>query len=540
MIGRLLTATVVLGAAAAVAVAAARAPMPDAAGDLAAARSVATLPVAGAGPQLVCPGPETLSVPAGADPLPAGPTVLSALAGTPAGDGTGLEAPGGGAVLAPLDRTAPGAPTTPLAVTGAGGAATARQQPQTAGAWGLQARSADGAQVPLAALDQSTWTGSGELRGLTTHSCLPAQADSWLVGGGTGTLRRANLLLANPAPSVAAVSVSVLGPDGPVPTPTLAQLSVPAGGQVSVYLDAVAPGLPAMAVHVHARTGRVAATMMDSLVRGLVPGGTDDVAAAPGPATSQVLPGVSVRAPAHAGRIGPAPTAADQPGASAVRIAVPGTQDAVVRLRLLGPDGPVSPTQDVITVASRTVADVLLAGVPDGDYTVLVSSDVPVVAGGLVGRSWPGGELAGTPAGVAAQLPPAELAWVPAGQPLTTATLLALPARPGAGTLPAPSTTLTLAGADAAAAAVQVSVLGPDPVPAPVTLSADADRTAVLTVPPGATGLLLRPVGGRPVLGLVTEGADAGGPYLGVAAVPATPPQPGAVRAVEDLRLGLR
>jgi len=109
----------------------------------------------------------------------------------------------------------------------------------------------------------------------------------------------------------------VLGPDGPVGTPSGEGVVVPSGGRVAVLLDAVAPNLSALAVHVEARTGRVAATLHDELVRGLTPGGTDGVTPAQAPARRQVVPGVVV-------------ISRDQPddpaaaGATALRVAVLG------------------------------------------------------------------------------------------------------------------------------------------------------------------------------------------------------------------------
>src|SRR4051812_13381144 len=71
--------------------------------------------------------------------------------------------------------------------------------------------------------------------------------------------RGARLPLLAPPPAPAVVDVVVLGPDGPVDLPSARGLVVAAGQARAVQLDALAPGLDRLVVHVVARRGRVAA-----------------------------------------------------------------------------------------------------------------------------------------------------------------------------------------------------------------------------------------------------------------------------------------
>jgi hypothetical protein len=389
-----------------------------------------SLPLARGVSALVCPGPETLAVPEGAEAVaPGGPVLLRAMLVGPEGTSVGSFAAAAGTVgpMLPAGQAAP-APVSlrPAAGTSAGLVQTPLAK---AGPLRLDADTGDGAPPRFAVL-QSTLAPDGDLRGLTATECGEASADQWLVGGGTGDGRRGRLLLANPTSSPAVVDVTVLGPAGPVTSPAGQDVLVPAGGQQVLLLDALAPGLASTAVHVTTRSGRVTAVLHDSVLRGLVPGGVDEVAPAATPARTQWVPGVSV-----VGLPGPDGDRvlvddATAPGATAVRVAVPGADDAIVRVSLVGPSGEVElGAAGVRTVPAGTTADLPVTGVDRGVYTVLVQADVPVVAGAVVGRGSAGSEKAGTDQDPLAKAPPAELGWAAATAPLAGSRLVTLPAQ---------------------------------------------------------------------------------------------------------------
>ncbi len=141
--------------------------------------------------------------------------------------------------------------------------------------------------------------------------------------------RRARLLLANPTPAPAVVDVRLAGPKGPVDVPSGRGLVVAPGRVRAVLLDAAAPGLGQLAVHVVARSGRVTSLLHDSWLRGAVPAGTDDVLPSAAPSRHVVVPGVVVL----------------PGGAARLRVAATGSDDAVVRYHLLGPAGDVAAAQ---------------------------------------------------------------------------------------------------------------------------------------------------------------------------------------------------
>ena len=525
--------------------------------DPAPAPTALTLPVSASAAVPVCPGPQPLQAPeGGAEVAPDGPTVvrgLVAASGVLGADGTlrpggpaaarmvpllaGTRAAAGGADGA---QAASGTAADGTAFTAAAAAgvldekvADARTKAAAAGPLRLDPDRAPGSS-PVVAGTQATLVRTGDLRGLSAVSCGVATTSAWLVGGGTQEGRRARLLLANPAPSPAVASVRVLGPRGPVDTPQTAEVVVPSGAQVSVLLDAVAPGLDAMAVHVTTRSGRVAASLSDEYVRGLSPGGTDAVTAAAGPAARQVVAGMTISG-GVGGRDLPAdPTA---PGAVAVRVAVPGTSEAVVKVRLLGPTGPVDLPGAVATVPAGGVVDVPVTGIAPGVYTAVVEADVPVVAAGLVGRTRPTEGNAGgdVPDVLPSDVPVADLAWAPAVRPLAGATQVAVPA----------VTTVRARiafGALATATVVVVPVDAKGAALAPSTYTVEGGSTRAVDLPDGAAGAFVRTTLGRVYPALDLTVVDPAGTLVAV-----TPLRTGGAvvtggtrTVVEDARTGLR
>jgi hypothetical protein len=341
--------------------------------------------------------------------------------------------------------------------------------------------------------------------------------------------------------SPAVVDLTVHGPGGRVSAPGGEGVVVPASGQVAVFVDAIAPGVTPLAVHVHTRSGRVTATLYDSVLRGLVAGGDDDVPVAAPPAKTQVVPGLAIQGAEK-------PSGPDGPGATAVRVVVPGTDEGIVRVSLLGPTGVTElGSHGVITVRGGAAADIPISGVSDGVYAPVVHSDVPVVAAAVIGRASEGSETAGTAADPSGTAPPAEFGWSAATLPLTAPAVAALPAsgapsgaQPSGAGSPGLGSTLTLA-APGAAGTVLVQTLDASGSPGSArTLSVPAGGTLTVSQT-NAAGVLIRPTGHRARAALVISAADARGRMVSVIPMSATPSGPGVLPiAVEDQRLGLR
>jgi hypothetical protein len=485
---------------------------------------VRSLPLPASVPVTTCPGPQTLLAPPGAKPVqPPGPVVVSAVATGPA-------------TLGVLVPPAPGRSST------ADSAAAVRlltRSRTTAGGVRLDvARSVPGVPAPASSAVQATLGLDGDLRGLVATGCAAAVSDAWLVGGGTTEGERSRLVLSNPTPSPALLDVLVHGPDGVVKAPAGEGIVVPAGGQQVLFVDALAPDLGQAAVRVTARNGRVVASMQHSRLLGFTPGGVDDVTASAEPATTQVVPGIVVRAP----------------GRAAVRVVVPGAEEAVVRVALLGvgataqPATPIAPV--VVSVPGGAVRDVPLT-VGDGLYVAVVSSDVPLVAGALSTTTLAGGELAGTPQALGSTVPPTDLAWAPSVSPLNGAVAIAVPQFVGSDVKV--SASLVLAAPSGAAVARLRPVTAAARIGPARSVDLDEAGVEVVDLAAGTAAVLLDLVAGQSsrggpggsntsglVAALVLRADDAKGPLLAT-----VPLRPGPAQAstgpevVEDPMLGV-
>jgi hypothetical protein len=352
----------------------------------------ATVDVAPTATTLVCPGPlelpdDTLSGDSAFDRVPVAPvervtafdTVASATASlTVLGADPVALADGAGSVASP-------------------GAATV-----------LRAEPVDGEPARVAGATSSVVT-DGDLRGLSAASCARPSADVWLVGGSTELESTADLVVVNPGATPADVTVEVWGPSGPVDLANGGTFLVAPGAERVLSLPGVAAEQRRIAVRVTAAGGQVSAYLQDSQLDGFTPRGTDLVTAGTGPATTQVVPGISLVA-----------TDVDAPDAGALRLLVPGDEDATVSVRLLGPDGdvPLPGAQDLDLPAGE-VTDLSLGGLPAGGYTAVVESTEAVVAGAMIAREGEAGELDEGPrlerAWAAAATPGSGLVAVPAG-----------------------------------------------------------------------------------------------------------------------------
>ena len=250
-------------------------------------------------------------------------------------------------------------------------------------ATGPLAAGLSGSQVSLSLVEQE--------RGLSTAACWHAQDDTWLLAGGGEPGRVERLLLINPTGNPITADVEVLGVDGPVEAAGGRGLVVGAGDRKVVLLDALAPGEERPVLHVTTTGGPVIAAVGDRWLEGTLDRGLELTTPAAAPAASLVIPAV------------PAPRA-ESADSVTLRVAVPGTEEAVVQLRALTTEGPVRVANDVTNVGAGSVTDIDLGDLPEGTHAIEVVADTPVVAAAHVERR---NEEDGV----------AELAWIPAVAP---------------------------------------------------------------------------------------------------------------------------
>ena len=132
----------------------------------------------------------------------------------------------------------------------------------------------------------------GEGRGLAVASCAPPAAEHWFVGVTSLPGRIDEILLANPTPTAAIVSVAVHGPDGVVSVPGADGVVVQPGGQGSIRVDSLVQDLQAAAIHLTTTGGVVSAQLRSTAIDGLIPQGAAYLPPAGAPAELLVLPGI--------------------------------------------------------------------------------------------------------------------------------------------------------------------------------------------------------------------------------------------------------
>ncbi|MFC4910474.1 DUF5719 family protein [Actinomadura gamaensis] len=234
------------------------------------------------------------------------------------------------------------------------------------------------AEGSLAAGLAARWTTlwpSGRDRGLAATRCVKPGFDQWFLGPGPLAAEDLRLVLTNVDGTPASVDLTALSGEGPLDTLDGQGVAITPHSTRVVRIGASREGLGAvvqvardLALRVRATSGRVAAALRVRVSSGH---GIDWEPVAPAPATSLVLPGVP-----------------SGPGDRRLLVAVPGEESAKIRVRVVGPDGIVSPKgQESVSGRPRTVATFdlheALAARPGA---VLVDADRPVVAGFSAGR----------------------------------------------------------------------------------------------------------------------------------------------------------
>lgn len=216
-----------------------------------------------------------------------------------------------------------------------------------------------------------------DIAGLAATACTDASSDSWLVGGATDVGRTTLILLSNPTAVTATVALEIFGDNGAVKAPGADGILVEAGQQRVLSLAAYAPDLIGPVVHVTSSGGLVQASLQQSIIRSLVPGGVEIITPSAPPNTTQIMTGVALTglAAQDSGEKGLVTNDLEP----TIRIAVPGAEAADVVLTVIG-DG-TEPAEIRTTIEAHHTLQLPFTGITDGVYTVVVTGTKPLVAG---------------------------------------------------------------------------------------------------------------------------------------------------------------
>ena len=314
--------------------------------------ATSTLPVSSE--TLVCPDPSALGAASTTDVFAGASSVAGA-----AGPAVKTSSSGGSIGLAALDPA-----VTPEATVDTRGP-TANVEVTAPDAPPVVVR-ALGAVSPGLAAAQVTETTDGQARGLAATRCGAPGTDFWFVGLGTEVGHTSQLHLVNAEQAAASVQILLAGSDGPISIGGLGNVVVPARSSASYDLDALAPDQTALAVHVVARTGRVAAGVFDQRVIDLDSAGADWLPTAAAPARTVVVPGVSAGT-----------------GARILQLLAPGELDTRVQVRFLTSTGAITPVGlEDVQLEAGAVTSVAIDPVARGAAVAIeLRADQPLVAG---------------------------------------------------------------------------------------------------------------------------------------------------------------
>jgi hypothetical protein len=329
-----------------------------------------------------------------------------------------------------------------------------------------------GADTLVAGAQAQTVT-EEDTAGLSASACTAPSADSWIVAGSTATGRTSLLLLGNPTAVAAIVELEVYGPEGVVAT--VGGLNVPALSQRVLSLASYAVGLQTPVVHVTSTGGQIAASIQQTVTRGLDPGGIDTVGPTRAPARTLVIPGVVVSASDAVNEL--FGTRGDQDMQTVLRLFAPGTEDADVQIGIKPESADGVGASIPAELHAGHVIEIPIESLADGTYSIEIESSVPVV--GAIRVTTAAASAAAIDSGYLT-----DFAWTAAAQALGDSALVAV--------AQGPSPVLHLVNPQASDATVTVTdgdgVATTVAVPAGSAVSVPATAGAVLQLG-GVTGL---------------------------------------------------
>lgn len=230
--------------------------------------------------------------------------------------------------------------------------------------------------------NQTQLVASPRMNGLTAAACQRADNEQWLVGGDTTTGREALLLLANTGSVDSTVNLEIYSEAGQVKAPGLTGISVANHSTLVVPLASLIPKTKTFVTRVLSTGGAIAAFIQQKAVRGLSAQGVDLIT----PSSSGriefakriAIAGILVRGAKDALAL---QANADYLDLTPVlRVFVPGDQPATITGQIFGSNAKTFGTVVRETIAAKSVKDIPITGISDGDYAALIDANQEITA----------------------------------------------------------------------------------------------------------------------------------------------------------------
>lgn len=220
--------------------------------------------------------------------------------------------------------------------------------------------------------------------GYSATACSQPAPSQWLLAGNTTKGQNSVLDVINPGNVPARVNFALYTEAGAV-RPTIPEAVIKPGERKTVSLAGVAPDAEAIAIKVDATGTPVTAYVHQTAIDTLEPKGSEIANATALPATRQVISGMHVYE--RPGASDDAPTTIG----STLRLMNPGEDNLMATVRFLRSNG--EATEMEVPLDAGRVTDMPITTLPEGDYTVVVEAETPILAGGRM-APLDGGEFA--------------------------------------------------------------------------------------------------------------------------------------------------
>lgn len=249
------------------------------------------------------------------------------------------------------------------------------ERPLAAGPSAFSVKGMNGDEHSQLGISQGLSIDSKKTNGYSVTACSQPAPSQWLLAGKTTEGQNAVLDVINPGTVSARVNFALYTESGIV-RPSIPEAVIKPGERTQVSLAGLASGAESIAVRVEATGTPVVAYVHQTAIDTLTPKGSDIAGATALPATRQVISGMHVYA--RPVQDDDAPTDIG----SVVRLLNP-TEDALdAKVTFLSATG--AATEMQVPLAAGRVIDMPITTLPEGDYTVVVETDKPILAAGRI------------------------------------------------------------------------------------------------------------------------------------------------------------
>ncbi len=226
---------------------------------------------------------------------------------------------------------------------------------------------------------------SPRMNGLLGSTCQRPQSEFWIVGGDTTIGREALIILVNASNIDASVEMELLGLGGLENSPGLSGISVAAQSTVVIPVSSFSAKNATFSVHIKSQGAALAGWIQQKTVRGLIAAGADLIAPTVSASKSLVIPGFFVRGEKAAAKLKADGDFSDL--TNLVRLTNPGDGATTALVQVVGATSKTFGTVLQAAVPAHSTVDLVVEGLADGDYSIFVEGEKPLLASARLNRT---------------------------------------------------------------------------------------------------------------------------------------------------------